>query len=70
MAEILAAWRQAERMAREHAPGSEEWAAATTTADRLRTEYRALAAHQDAIENEPSWEFQSLHASQADGREG
>jgi len=67
LSEILAAWRQAERTAQEHLPGTEEREVATAAADRLRTEYRAVAAHDHAFQNEQAGDF-GFFTGQAEGR--
>jgi hypothetical protein len=44
VAEILAAWRRADRLTGEYAPGTLEHAAAVAASDRLREVYRDLTS--------------------------
>ncbi len=54
VAEVLKAWREAERVASEHEPGSPDHEAAALAVDRLRDLYAELTSAARARESDPA----------------
>jgi len=54
VADVLAAWRAAERVAMENDPGTPEYATAILAVDRLRSLYAELVSAAKAGETDPA----------------